>query len=114
MLTGAKLHMCAGAVTRDLAWLAQDAGATIDTKVAVEEVLVDQGVVKGVKVTGGEEIAAKVVLANADPFSLLRLLPSGSIPEEFRQQTLAKEMDGHTMKVCYVCMNECMKVECCC
>ena len=91
--------MCTGSVTQDLAWLAQDAGAQISTKTPVEEVLVDQGVVKGVRLVGGEEVGAKVVLANADPFSLLDLLPHGALPDEFRQNTLDKQMDGLTMKV---------------
>ena len=89
---------CAGSVTQDLAWLAQDAGAQISTQSPVEEVLVDQGVVKGVRLVGGEEVAAKVVLANADPFTLLDLLPHGALPDEFRQATLAKQMHGLTMK----------------
>ena len=96
---------CPGAVTRELAWLAQDAGATIDTKVAVEEVLVDQGVAEGVRVAGGQEMHAKVVLANTDPFSLLQLLPLAAVPEDFRQRTAAKQLDGLTMKVpcCHTC-----------
>lgn len=95
-----QMHVCyVGAVTQDLAWLAQDAGASIHTEVAVEEVLVERGVVKGVRVEGGKEMRANVVLANADPFTLLDLLPPGSIPEDFRQQTQAKQMGGNTMKV---------------
>jgi phytoene dehydrogenase-like protein len=91
--------LCAGAVTQDLAWLAQDAGAAIHTNAAVEEVLVEGNTVKGVRVAGGQELRAPVVLANVDPFSLLDLLPSGTISDEFRQQTHAKRMDGLTMKV---------------
>lgn len=89
----------AGAVARDLAWLAQEAGASIDTKVAAEEVLVELGVVKGVRMVGGQEMHAKVVLSNADPFSLLRMLPAAAVPEQFRQDTEAQQRGGLTMKV---------------
>jgi phytoene dehydrogenase-like protein len=54
---------------------ASAAGAQIRTGVAVERIAVDRGQVKGVVIKGGEEVAARAVVSNADPQqTLLKLI----------------------------------------
>jgi phytoene dehydrogenase-like protein len=62
-----------GAVTAALRSAAEAAGATVRTEAPVERVLVADGRAAGVVVEGGEEVAARVVLSNADPLRTARL-----------------------------------------
>src|SRR5678815_5482713 len=59
-----------GAVTKELARLATEAGATIDTGVEVGVINVESGRVTGVVLDDGDEIRATAVVSNADPFRL--------------------------------------------
>jgi len=56
-----------GAVTRAMADAAREAGAEIRTGAAVAQILVKDGVVSGVRLTDGSEIAAATVVSGADP-----------------------------------------------
>lgn len=88
-----------GAVTQGLARLAREAGVTVRTGAAVQEVRVEGGVARGVTLSSGEEVRARVVLSNADPFRSLALIPEASVPPEFRRRIDAMRADGTTMKV---------------
>ena len=56
-----------GSVTKALRAAAEEAGAKVRLETPVERVLVDENRAAGVVAEGGEEIAARVVLSNADP-----------------------------------------------
>ena len=75
-----------GAVTQALARAARAAGAEIRTEAEVEHAGGD-----GVVLAGGDELAARVVLSNADPLRTARLAGVAE-PEGWRQ-------DGPTVKV---------------
>jgi len=83
------LHECAAgtgvaggapALVAALERAARDAGATIRTGAAVEEILLSDGAARGVRLAGGERIASRGVAASCDPrTALLGLLPPGAI-----------------------------------
>jgi len=56
-----------GSVTRALAQAATKAGAEIRTGSTVEQILLSDGKVSGVRLAGGETIEAGLVVSNADP-----------------------------------------------
>ena len=70
-----------GALPRALAQCLVAAGGAIRTSAVVEELLVDAGRVKGLRLENGEELHAKAVLAASNVKSTLtRLLPQGMLP----------------------------------
>lgn len=81
---------------------ARAAGAEIRTSVPVERVLSDgTGTpVKGVRLSGGEEIAAPIVAASCDPRQLfLRLVAPGTIPYRLEHNITSYRMRGTTARV---------------
>ena len=56
-----------GQITQAMASFARSKGVEIRTDAAVEKIVVENGRVKGVRLSGGEEISARAVLSNADP-----------------------------------------------
>ncbi len=69
-----------GRVTELMAEAALEAGATIRTEAEVEEILVTGGAASGVRLAGGEELRAPIVLSNADPKrTFLELLGEESV-----------------------------------
>lgn len=88
-----------GAVTQGLAALARKSGAELRTDAPVREVRVQDGTTRGVTLASGEELDAKVVLSNADPFRSLGLLPDTAVPPTFRDRIEGMRTDGTTLKV---------------
>ena len=88
-----------GSVTRELARLATEAGAEIRTGAAVERIEVAAGAITGVVLDDGTEIAAKVVLSNADPFRTRDLVGAEHFPAEFNAKLDGFRRTGTTMKV---------------
>jgi phytoene dehydrogenase-like protein len=88
-----------GTVTRTLAEAALAAGAAIETGRAVERVLLSAGGASGVVLEGGEEIAARTVVVNADPFRLQKLVGEAHLPADYRARIDGYRRDGSTMKV---------------
>lgn len=73
-----------GAITQAMAAACVDAGAEISVETPVEQVLVDGDRVAGVRLVGGEEIAAPVVAANVGPKLLFeRLMDAADVPAPF-------------------------------
>ncbi|MDK2809262.1 MAG: hypothetical protein PWP24_2000 [Clostridiales bacterium] len=60
----------------------EDLGGTICLKAPVSEICVKNGRVSGVRLEGGEKIAADYVIAAMDSYTLFR----GLLPEEYRQK----------------------------
>jgi phytoene dehydrogenase-like protein len=76
-----------GMVTQSLAAAARDLGVEIRTSSSVGEILVEDGMARGVVLEDGTTIRARTVLSNADPKrTFLGLTPSGALPEEFRRR----------------------------
>jgi phytoene dehydrogenase-like protein len=73
--TPAQIRGGLGALTQAMTKAASAAGAQIRTGSEVERIIVDRGKVRGIVLKGGEEIAARAVVSNADPHqTLLKLI----------------------------------------
>jgi phytoene dehydrogenase-like protein len=71
-----------GALPKALAACLRDHGGSIRTSTEVEQILVSDGCVRGVRLVSGEELHAQTVLAACDPKTALsKLLPAGALPE---------------------------------
>ena len=88
-----------GSVTRELARLAVEAGAEIRTGAAVSKVETAVGRVSGVALADGNEIRAKVVVSNADPFRTRAMVGKDRFPAEFNARIDGFRRSGTTMKV---------------
>jgi phytoene dehydrogenase-like protein len=76
-----------GMVTQSLAAAARDLGVEIRTSSVVGEILVEDGMARGVVLDDGTTIRARAVLSNADPKrTFLGLTPASALPEEFRRR----------------------------
>ncbi len=84
-----------GNLAAALGGAARDSGATIRTDSEVRRILCAGGRVKGVELTSGEVIDAKVVASNADPKrTFLRLVESEELSPEFLMRVRNFEMNG--------------------
>lgn len=78
-----------------LAASARHHGAEIRTGSPVKRILISGGVVKGVELADGEEIAASTVISNADPQrTYLKLIDASDLPAEFSTRVSALDMRG--------------------
>jgi phytoene dehydrogenase-like protein len=68
-----------------MAAAARDEGVEIRTDVEVEQIIARNGAARGVRLVGGEELTARIVLSNADPKrTYLRLVAPADLPAGFR------------------------------
>jgi phytoene dehydrogenase-like protein len=75
-------------------------GGELRTSAGVERILVDCQQARGVRLSSGEEIAAKVVASAADPrATLLGLVGAPELPPEFVWQAQSIRMRGSVAKV---------------
>jgi phytoene dehydrogenase-like protein len=89
-----------GAVSDAIAGAARGFGAEIKTGASVEAVDIRDGRARGVVLEDGTEIAARVVLSNADPKrTFLGLVDKGELPDDFRGEVAGIRMDGPCAKV---------------
>ncbi|HLL53196.1 MAG TPA: NAD(P)/FAD-dependent oxidoreductase [Myxococcaceae bacterium] len=88
-----------GAITQGLAKLAQQAGAEIRTSSPVARILSDGNVVRGVALESGEELLAKVVVSNADPFKTMSLVGEERLPKDYVAGVNRLRTDGTTFKL---------------
>jgi phytoene dehydrogenase-like protein len=96
-----------GAITQAMAAAARGFGATIRTSAPVARIAAANGRVRGVVLESGEEIAARVVVSNADPKrTFLGLVGEGDLSEEFRRAVAGIKMDGPCAKVNLVLSEE--------
>lgn len=87
-----------GTVTSTLADVARAAGVTIVTGRGADRVLLDHGVVAGVRL-GEDAVYAHVVLVAADPYRLAALVGDGALPADLVQRLATIRRHGSTMKV---------------
>ncbi len=89
-----------GALTAAMAGAARQAGAEIRTGAEVEHILVKNGAVTGVVLSGGEEIQAKAVVSGADPRrTFLGLLDPVHLPPSFVVKMQHFRSQGITAKM---------------
>jgi len=76
-----------GAITQALRKGAEAHGAVVRTGCPVEEIVIKGGKAAGVRLVGGEVIAAETVLSNAEPGRTLgKLLPNGALAAAVKAQ----------------------------
>jgi phytoene dehydrogenase-like protein len=89
-----------GALTQAMAAAAKAAGAEIRTDAAVAQIEANDGVVSGVVLASGEQIAAKTVISNADPkLTLLGLLDPSNLEPDFMMKLQNFRSSGTVAKV---------------
>jgi phytoene dehydrogenase-like protein len=89
-----------GALTQAMASAARQAGAEIRTGAEVERIAVKSGSVAGVVLAGGEEIAARAVVSNADPKrTILGLIDPVHLDPDLVQKTRNYRSTGTLAKV---------------
>jgi phytoene dehydrogenase-like protein len=89
-----------GALTDALAAAAREAGAEIRKGARVGRVIVRDGRAVGVALEGGEEIAARAVVSNADPrTTFLRLVDPVELEPDFREKIRAYRSKGAAAKL---------------
>jgi phytoene dehydrogenase-like protein len=90
-----------------MASAARGFGAEIATDRGVARILASAGRVRGVALEDGREIAAPVVLSNADPKrTFLSLVDPAALSEDFRARVQGIKMDGPCAKVNFVLSEE--------
>ncbi|MGB6980318.1 MAG: NAD(P)/FAD-dependent oxidoreductase [Candidatus Acidiferrales bacterium] len=96
-----------GSITQALASAARKLGAEILTSAPVAKIDARDGRARGVVLEDGTEIAARIVLSNADPKrTFLKLVEQRELPEEFRHAIEGIKMDGPCAKVNFVLSEE--------
>jgi phytoene dehydrogenase-like protein len=89
-----------GSITGAMASAGRKLGAEIVPSAPVGRILVREGRARGVALEDGTELAARVVLSNADPKrTFLGLLDASELPEEFRSAIRGIKMAGPCAKV---------------
>jgi phytoene dehydrogenase-like protein len=89
-----------GALTQALRSSAEEAGAEVRCGIAVDELLVDDGAVAGVRLADGSVVRTGLVVSGADPkTTFLRLVPPGALDREFIDRVDAWQTPGCVLKV---------------
>jgi phytoene dehydrogenase-like protein len=89
-----------GAITRFMAEACHEMGVEISLESPVERVLVDGDRVAGVRIEGGEEIAASRVIANVGPKILYeRMFSEGDLDLEFRRRIKGFKVGSGTFRM---------------
>ncbi|HAX80490.1 MAG TPA: FAD-dependent oxidoreductase, partial [Cyanobacteria bacterium UBA11372] len=83
---------------------ARKAGAKIASGCGVSQIIVEQNIAKGVVLKDGNEIRAKVIVTNADPFRMRELVGMENFPSDYNHRLDSYKKDGSTFKV-----NLCLK-----
>ncbi|MDR7273351.1 phytoene desaturase family protein [Catenuloplanes atrovinosus] len=88
-----------GTVSATFASAARAAGATIRTGTEVSAIDVTGGAVSGVTLADGRSVTAPVVLGACDPYRLMSLVPTGTLPASLVSRMEAVRRPGTTLKV---------------
>lgn len=89
-----------GAITQALASSFREAGGTIRTGAEVERVMVANGRATGIVLAGGKELAARLVISNADvKRTFLTLVEEKELPAPFLRRVRNFKMRGSSGKV---------------
>ena len=88
-----------GCVTRQLAEAARKAGATIECGVAVASVETGPNGARGLVLADGRSVDAEVIVVNADPFRMRRLVGRDAFPQSYHERMDDWRRDGTTLKI---------------
>jgi len=89
-----------GAITRALSGALEEFGGEVRTGAGVDKVLTHGGRATGVVLDGGEEVAGKLVVSNADvKRTFLKLVEESKLPESFVKQVKNFKIRGSSGKV---------------
>jgi phytoene dehydrogenase-like protein len=89
-----------GAITQAMARACEDVGVEISLEAPVERVLTDGGKAAGIRLEGGEEIAAGIVAANVGPALLYnRMVDEGDLTEDFRKRIAGYKTGSGTFRM---------------
>jgi phytoene dehydrogenase-like protein len=89
-----------GAITQALRKAAERRGVTILTNANVDQIIVKNGRATGVTLESGEEIAADIVLSNADPKrTYLTLVDQRELPAEYRRSIDKIKIESPVVKI---------------
>ena len=89
-----------GMISEAIAASAKRWGVVVRTGAAVEKILVRDGAVRGVVLSGGEEIEAAIVVSGIDPpTTFLRLLDAKDLPPEFVSAMRRFRSEGTSLKI---------------
>jgi phytoene dehydrogenase-like protein len=92
-----------GAITAAMRAACEDLGVLVRTDATVLKINVANGAAVGVTLQSGEELAAKLVVSNADPkATFLKLVDASELDAEFRRDIANIKMDGPAGKVNFV------------
>jgi len=92
-----------GAITQAMAAACRELGVELRTGTPVARIDVQNGEARSVTLEDGTEIAARIVLSNADPKrTFLGLVEAEALPEDFRAKIRGIKMDGPCAKVNFV------------
>jgi len=88
-----------GTVTNCLAEALKKAGGRIQAHCSVSQILLEQGVAKGVLLADGTELGATVVIANTDAFRMRNLVGAENLPVNYNARLDSYLRDGSSLKV---------------
>ena len=89
-----------GAITGALVASLRQRGGELRTSAGVQQIIIDRQRAQGVRLAGGEEISAGIVLSAADPrHTLLKLVGAAELPPEFAWQVQSIKLRGSVAKV---------------
>mmetsp|Transcript_26743 Transcript_26743/g.37644 ORF Transcript_26743/g.37644 Transcript_26743/m.37644 type:complete len:529 (-) Transcript_26743:236-1822(-) len=100
-----------GTVTKNLANAAVKHGATIQINNGVKKLIIEGKTIKGAVLQDGSSIKAKVVVCNADPFTMRNLIGRENLPVDYNARLDNYRRDGTTLKV-NLCLSELPKFTC--
>lgn len=88
-----------GNITQAMAQAAREHGVIIRTHSLVRRILVEAGRVAGVELASGEQVAARIIVSNADPKrTFLKLMDPADLPEPFLRQVRQLRTDIAPLK----------------
>ncbi len=89
-----------GSITKAMAASAAAKGVVIRTEASVEKILTDGGRAKGVRMTSGETISAKIIAANTDPKrTFLTLLGEEHLPKAFAEDIKVFRQESASLRI---------------
>ncbi len=96
-----------GAITAAMAAACEASGVTLRTGTPVKQIVIHEGRAQAVLLEDGTEIAARILVSNADPKrTFLGLVPPGALEPEFLAAVRGIKMDGPCAKLNLVLSEE--------
>lgn len=88
-----------GSVSMEFARLAAEAGVKIKTSSPVEKILISNQKAEGLVLKNGQTFYAPLIVCNADPFRMRKMLGAEHLPESFNKKLDKLQRYGTTLKV---------------